>query len=103
MPISGAKQRAEHDLQKIERAVDAVRGGLTLREAETTYGEARSIIHRHLHNKGSKSLGGQPILCVEFEQSLINCIQTCGEWGYLLGFIDIRLFVKRYLDNRGGG
>ena len=100
-PAPGAKTRKRHNVRNIERAVRAVRGGYTLREAEKRFDVARSIIHRRLHSKGAKSLGGQPVLSREFELSLVNCIETCGEWGYPLSLTDIRIFVKLHLDRRG--
>ena len=100
-PAPTARRQSKHDVRTLEAAVRDVKGGISLRQASRRYGIARSVIHRRLKGFGDRHIGGQPILSEEIELSLVNCIQTCGSWGYPLSMLDIRLFVKGYLDSRG--
>lgn len=47
-----------------------------------------------------KKKGGQPVLTEE-EKTVVSRLQICGDWGFPLDMITLRLLVKDFLDRKG--
>lgn len=90
--------RSKDDMQPV---LDTVRNGLSMREASKKFGIPYSTIQRHVKKKDLKPPGGQTALADIEEDSLVEKLIICGEWGYPIDKYTLRLFVKDYLERRG--
>jgi hypothetical protein len=87
----------------MERAVMAVKNKrLTVRAAAERYGVPRSTlqdkckgIHEHRH--------GRPTVLSEAEESHLanNILLLSAEWGFPFSHVDLKHFIKSYLDRKG--
>lgn len=46
-------------------------------------------------------MGGQTALSHEDELSIVRCLELCGDWGYALSHMDVRIFIKMHLNRIG--
>lgn len=86
---------------KLQAALDAIRGGITQREASIRYGIPRSTLKNKLHGRHSKKAGGQTILTTEEEEAFTKYCMTMSTFGFPLDTWDLRCIVKSYLDRQG--
>ena len=93
----GARKYKDYSEGSLEKAVEAVRKGLSCRKAAIEFGIARATLNRAVSGPINKP--GRPyVLPVEEQQKLAECISMAGEWGSPLTVLDIRLIVKGFLD-----
>lgn len=86
--------------ENLAKAVDAVRNGLSLRQAAEQYCISRTAITTAV--RGNPNKVGRPcILSAGEEQQLVECVTLAGDWGFPLSTFDIRLIVKGFLDRSG--
>ena len=97
----GKKPNQKHDEEKIKRAVQAIKDGLSIRQAEEEYGIPKSILGRRSKGQGAKPKGHPCVLSKELESTLEKALLTCADWGYPLSVFEVRHFLKKYLDHRG--
>lgn len=90
----GARKYKDYTDENLAKAVDAVRNGLSLRQAAEQYCISRTAI--------TTAVRGRPcILSAGEEQQLVECVTLAGDWGFPLSTFDIRLIVKGFLDRSG--
>jgi len=85
----------------MEAAIREIRSGMSYRKAEAKYNIARSVLSRHMLKPDTRKHGGPPALGEELEALLVKRLQMCGDWGFPMDCMDLRLIVKGYLDQRG--
>jgi len=100
-PKPGVKSRRKHNKDNIMKAVAAVENGLPYRKAEQQFDIPKSVIERHLKDRNTGPAGKPVALGDQIEEMLVKRIITCGEWGYPMDCLDLRIIVKGYLDRRG--
>jgi len=100
-PKSGAKVYKHYTEDQSVQAVSAVQRGMNYRKAAVKYKIPRSVISRRSTKVKVNKQGGQTVLGVDVEQMLVSRLTTCGQWGFPLDTIDLRMIVKGYLDHRG--
>ena len=87
--------------EALKNAVNAyVNGHMSLRKAEQIYRVPKSTIQRAMKGKRKKPPGGQLALTSAIESMLVDKILTCASWGYPMDTLELRLFVKSYLESR---
>ena len=87
--------------EALKNAVNAyVNGHMSLRKAEQIYRVPKSTIQRATKGKRKKSPGGQVALTSAIESMLVDKLLTCASWGYPMDTLELRLFVKSYLESR---
>lgn len=92
----------KHDAEKIKTAVVDLEGGMSVRKTAEKHGIHFSVLYRHWKKgDGIKPRGGQTSLTAEEESLLVNRLQVCGDWGYPVDSVTLRLLVKDFLDRRG--
>lgn len=70
-------------------------------EASETYNIPRSTLQNKIRQRHSKTPGGQPILTSGEELKIEAHILLLPKYGFLLDTLDLRKFVKNYLDRKG--
>ena len=97
---AGIKTPKKHDKATIEKAVAAVKAGMSLRDDEKRFGISKTVIARH---KADPNVGSRErhVLLGDVEDMLVKRLKTCAEWGYPMDSWTLRLTVKGYLDRRG--
>lgn len=96
----GARKYKDYTDENLAKAVDAVRNGLSLRQAAEQYCISRTAITTAVRGKPNK-VGRPCILSAGEEQQLVECVTLSGDWGFPLSTFDIRLIVKGFLDRSG--
>ncbi|MES9883347.1 MAG: helix-turn-helix domain-containing protein [Sedimenticola sp.] len=94
MPHTGKGLYAKYDRGLIEKAVAAVRGGLSLRQASKKYGIPRSTISDRVTGKvaDGSSLGRKPTFPVEVEKEIAETAKTAADKG--IGLSKSQLLVR---------
>jgi len=100
-PKPGAKVYKHYTDDQLAQAVSAVQRGLSYRKAAVKYKIPRSVINRRCTRHKVNKQGGQTVLGDDVEAMLVSRLKTCGQWGFPLDTIDLRMIVKGYLDRRG--
>ena len=96
----GGKKRKKYEKRAIQKAINAIKRGMSIRNAEKKIHISKSVLDRHMQTP-SIQLKGLMALNGEVEEHLVKRLITCGEWGYPMDTFDLRLIVKSYLDKQG--
>uniref|UniRef100_A0A6P7H532 Uncharacterized protein LOC114347107 n=1 Tax=Diabrotica virgifera virgifera TaxID=50390 RepID=A0A6P7H532_DIAVI len=96
----GARQYVNYSETMLERAVEAVRGGLSSRQAERFKVPRRTILNK-IKRTHVSSIGHPLTLTKIEERHLVDVVIASAEYGAPLTSLEIRMLVKQYLDARG--
>lgn len=100
-PDPHGKRYRKYDDEVIQKAKDAVGGGMSIRKAASEYRIPYTVLQRRIKNRQIKKQGGQTVLSQNEESLLVEKLQVCAEWGYPLDLYGLRLIIKGYLDRQG--
>ena len=90
----GTRRYGNFSQEQIESAVSDVANGVrSLRDAARTYGVSYGTLHNRFHGRRTKKSGGQTVLSVIEEQSILKNILKCADWGFPLTQQDLKMFV----------
>lgn len=102
--------RGKYGQSALTAALDAIKGGCSLKKAERDFGVPRKTLRRHRDGKvlspGTANLGGcRTVLHMEFERQLVAHIQTMESALFGLTTVDVRklayqLAEKLHLNHR---
>lgn len=97
------KTYKNHEPEEIKAAINYIlTEGRSLRDAAKKYDIHYSVLYRHLKNgENMKKRGGQTVLSEGEEKLFVKRLQICGDWGYPIDPLTLRLLVKDYLDRQG--
>jgi len=97
------KRRKGYSDLDLEDAVRAVKSGeFSVRKAAEEFGVPRQTILDHVHDDDiSKHIGRPTILSDKEEALLLDYINVMAQWGFPFSALDLRIFVKSYLDKKG--
>ena len=87
--------------ESMETAVNAVKAGASLGKAAKQFGVPKTSLYRKVNGLKSKRPGRQLRLSETCESALLQVINQLSEWNCPLGYVELRLLVKNYLDRRG--
>jgi hypothetical protein len=99
--VMGSTRRKQYSDSNLKKAVDAVAAGMSQREAAQTFGIPRVTLQHKVTKKHTLSMGGQPVLTDNEEKVIAHNVATMGDWGFPVDALDLRMLVKRYLEERG--
>jgi len=76
---------------------------LSVRKVSEKYGIPRTTLYDYIKNKNNifRKPGGQVVLSKKDEDTLVEGLITCSEWGFPLRASDVQILVKSYLDRSG--
>lgn len=97
----GARKYKDFSPEQLEKAVEAVKLGMSLRKAEEKFGVPRCSINRKIKGKHLGKVGRPYVLSEVDQNTLATCISAAGDWGFPVTIYDIILIVKAYLDRCG--
>ncbi|XP_044750640.1 uncharacterized protein LOC123310976 [Coccinella septempunctata] len=98
----GSRTYGNFSEEQVNNALhDVLENGLSLRKAAKKYRLAYGTLNNRYHGCKIKKSGGQPVFTYEEEMVIINSVLTCADWGYPLSAMDLRMFVKSFLDKSG--
>jgi hypothetical protein len=96
------KKRRDYSPGAVAKAVQAVKSGLNMRQAEKEFGVPKATINDHKQNDHiGDSIGQSPVLSKEEEELLIQHVQLMVDWGFPFSGVDLRFFVQAYLNKLG--
>lgn len=78
-----------------------VEGKLSLNKASKQYKIPYGTLHNRYNGKHGRTTGGQTALTAAEDRAIIQALTTCSDWGFPLSLLDLRIFVKCYLDKQG--
>lgn len=94
-------KRQQYSLVAKEDAIQAVSPGMSQRRAALIYGIPQQTLSDIICDRHPRSTGGQLALSEEEEIVIAENLATLGSWGFPLDFLEVRLIVKAYLEERG--
>lgn len=98
----GNRHYKNYDEDKIQNAVQAIHGGqLSYREAAKRYGIPWKTLWNKVKGKHTQTVGGQTLLTEVEERHLVDVVLAASEFGSPLTAFDLRMVVKKYLDESG--
>lgn len=89
------------DDEHLNRAAEAVRKGMSFRNAEKKFGIPKSSIQRKVNNVQQNHFGRPTVFSDLEEKELSQCIALAAEWGFPLTAFDVRCITKKFLDTKG--
>ncbi|KAJ8928855.1 hypothetical protein NQ314_018521 [Rhamnusium bicolor] len=85
----------------LNRAVQTVKNGSTILVAADQFHVPKSTISRVLLKQNEYENPGRPLLFTEEEERhFVNHLNLVSSWGYPFDLLDLRLFLKAYLDKK---
>ena len=99
--IMPKRRYASYDERTILNAKRDIEAGKTLRKTAAKYGMNRQTLKNKCSNLHSSKYGRPQELTAEEEKKLAERIQLLGDWGFPVVALDIRMFVKKYLERLG--
>ena len=87
--------------ENLDKAIDAVKKGMSVRKAAQKYEVPRSTLHDRVHNGASAKVGRPTELNKEEEDIIVDRANLMTSWGFLLTSEDLKELVKGYLDAKG--
>lgn len=97
----GSKPYRNFREEDMEKAVQAVRNGMSQKTAAQTYKVPRITLGRRVHEKHTKPVGHPTVLSPAEEATIASTLGVVAKWGFPLTRLDIRDVVKKYLDKQG--
>ncbi|KAJ8935120.1 hypothetical protein NQ318_009141 [Aromia moschata] len=85
----------------MEKAVDAVREGMSQRTAAIKFNVPRISLLRRVGGKHTKPIGPPTVLSQAEEETFANTLGVVAKWGFPLNRVDVRDVIKKYLDKQG--
>jgi len=100
--LVGAKRRTYHTDTDLARATAAITRGMSYRKAQLRFKIPIAVLHRHIKRPWTRNHAGAPTVLDDYVEALfVQKLIVCGEWGYPLTILDLKMVVKGYLDRRG--
>ena len=95
--VKEAPTRRKYSLLSLQRALDAVKKGASVRQASTRFGIPKTTLLSKTKNTYSDKLG-RPTALYESEESILaEGLVLCGHWGFPMTIEDVCDLVQKYL------
>lgn len=89
------------DVNLEEALTEVATGKLSIRAASNQYNISFGTLYNKFKGLHTKKPGGQTVLSELEEKCIIREIVKCGDWGFPISMLDLRMFIKHYLDTKG--
>ncbi|KAJ4449942.1 hypothetical protein ANN_01349, partial [Periplaneta americana] len=98
----GSRNYKNYSDVNLEEALTKVATGkLSIRAASNQYNISFGTLYNKFKGLHTKKPGGQTVLSELEEKCIIREIVKCGDWGFPISMLDLRMFIKHYLDTKG--
>ncbi|XP_062705627.1 tigger transposable element-derived protein 1-like isoform X2 [Aedes albopictus] len=91
------KKRMLYSLDQLNKALDRVRNGGSIRGSSRLYGIPESTIHDKLNQRYSKPPGAPPVIRLENEERMVKWLIDMAKAGLPLNTKRLRMFVAKYV------
>lgn len=98
--VLGISRHKKYSVAAIANALEAVRAGSTQSEAASHFGVPQQTLSDAIRKKHPAQEGGQLALSDLEEVTLAKDVSLLGEWGFPQDILDVRLLVKKFLDEQ---
>ena len=95
------------EMENLIEAEKSIKNGKSIRVASAEHHVKRSTLHDFVKKRKNdetvvpKKVGGQPVIPEQDEKKVVMVLDSLADWGFPLGFWEIRLMVKALLDGQG--
>lgn len=97
----GSRSYADYSLQTLQKCLDDIESGvLSMRQAAAVYGIPRSTVQNKVHKKHKGTIGHPTVFSKE-EECFAQHLITLSDFGFPVDELDLRTFIKTYLDKQG--
>jgi len=100
-PGRSRKKGKEYSEAEVQEAVAMVKSGVSVREAGQATNVPKSTIMDRISGAHGSKRGRPTELTEEEEEYIKEMVLLLGDWGFPFTRLDLRLFVKSYLDKKG--
>lgn len=91
----GARTYSDYSAENLKNALKEIR------EASDKYGIPLGTLSRKMHNLQTAKPGHPTVLTADEEKNIAEAILVASDWGFPFEPLDVRVFVKSYLDRAG--
>lgn len=100
--IIGKNSRAVIDADALRKAIEDVKKGMSLRDAQKKHNVNYSSISKRMRNPDiGHRVGAQTALSPELESAICDRLITCANWGYPVNMFEVQKIISDYLQNAG--
>lgn len=97
----GSKSYQDYPKENVEKAIEAVREGMSKKLAAQTYGVPRTTLTRKTLGKNLGPIGRPRVLSTEEEATIAETLGVVANWGFPLTRPDVKTVIAKYLDKQG--
>lgn len=97
----GNRTYRDYTNSDLTEAVNRCKEGEIVRQISQTYGIPYVTLYRKIKGLHPRKPGGQTVLSLQEEQSIVKCILTAADWGFPMTPSDIKTLVQSYLNQKG--
>jgi 4-hydroxybenzoate polyprenyltransferase len=99
--MAPGKRRKNYSEEDLAAAIQALKGGMSSRAVAEQFGIPKTTILDRATGLHGDKMGQPPVLTDEEEQMICEMVVLMGQWGFPFTGVDLRHFIKAYLDKRG--
>jgi hypothetical protein len=99
--MPGSRKKPSYTKEDFDEAMEAVKGGLSVRKASLMYGVPRATMQDRISELHSSRQGRPPVLTPEEEEMIVERLKIMADWGFPFNTENLCHFVKQYLDKKG--
>lgn len=81
--------------------LEIVEGRLSILAASLKFRIPYGHLYNKFHGKNIHAHGHPTALPTSLERKIVQCLITCGEWGFPMSKEDLRYFVQSLLQSKG--
>ena len=100
--VLGSRVYGNFSESQVEAALKAViDNNMSLRKAAAKHKLAYGTLYNKYHGLRIKKSGARTVFTQAEEVAFLTALVKCASWGFPLTSLDLRMFVKSFLDEQG--
>lgn len=99
---AGSRNYKNYTEETLEEAIEKITNNeLSINAASLQYKIPFGTLYNKYKGLHGRTPGAQPVFTHNEEIAILRAAATCGDWGFPLTLLDLRMFAKAYLDKQG--
>ncbi|KAE9542276.1 hypothetical protein AGLY_003403 [Aphis glycines] len=98
----GSRQYKNYSIECLNEAITKIANGdLSILAASKLYNISYGTLHNKYNGNHIKKTGSPTVFSDKDEMAFLTAAIKCGQWGFPLTLMDLRLIAKLFLDSKG--